>query len=596
MPISKKMNQFTTSQTNITIPRSRFDLTSEHRTTFSSGYWFPVFCKEVLPGDSFDCSFKALVRELSPAVPVMDNLLFDVAAFFVPSRLCCLHDDDFEKACGSDQPDAWEASYTKPDLISTGNYFEVNKLVIQKDSNNKPWQVAPMSLANYLGFPILTGENGPMTEEGVNAVTLPFLAVERIWNDWLRNENFAESIDLKRPVSEMMKDCTFSLADPKSSFLRSFKLKDYFTSALPAPQKGQSVLVPVGNSAPVSPGAIHSLKDSTAINLVNVGDNVLNDPILGVSGAFVGEGKPGAYSNQPLVAGYAVSDNNTHTGFEAEATDKVSVNNLWADLSAATGASVNQIRMSFALQRLEEKLARGGSRFKEYIKAIYGVDAPAGLLQMSEYIGGGTIDLSMNAVVQTSGTTSSNHLGTLGAYSNTFDDSIKFSKSFVEFGYLIVMATVRPRQSYSQGLPLMFSRFDPTIDYYSPTFAHIGEQPIFMREIMLDCLESGDGNLSSEVFGYKEAWAEYKTGSNTISGNLAPAARDLSLQSWTYTTNFEDGVHSLSKEFLQSDSGQIGKTLVDVSTVTQFMGDFVLDCVATRPMPVNSIPGLLDHF
>ena len=579
MPISRAANKYVTNQTTLSVTRSKFDVAFEHKTTASSGYWFPIFCKETLPGDTWQCNVKELVRQLTPAVPVMDNAVADIAAFFVPNRLCTIHEHDWEKCCGSDEPEAWEQDYEKPDLISTGNVIDF------KDGSPVNSLIQPMSLANYLGLPIMK------TGRGIYKISsLPFVACFRIWNEWLRNQNVSPSVDLS-DVPNMAVAIAKSLADSDNKLLRAYKLKDYFTSALPAPQKGNAVLVPVGDKAPVLP------ENRVNFNSKRVGmymryldpveDNVQPATPLG---NLVSTGP----TSSPTDGNVGVSNGAVSAGFTG-----VYPANLWADLSAATGASVNQIRMSFALQRLYEKLARGGSRYNEFIKAIFDVDAPVGLLQMSEFIGGGTFNVTITPVVQTSESTSQSPLGALGGYSNSFDDGVKFTKSCVEYGYIVVMMTLRPQQSYSQGVPLMFRRYDPQIDFYSPTFAHIGEQPIYTEEIYSSNTsqryDSKGAVVDPKVFGYKEAWVEYKTGSTQISGNLAPDAGDETLTPWTYTTDFDEDP-TLSESFLQQDSAQIGDTLIDTTTKTQFLIDAALVCTLTRPMPVNSVPGLVDHF
>ena len=553
------LNSYVKNSVGISIGRSKFSMQHEHLTTFSSGYWFPVFCLEVLPGDTFDVNLRELIRMLTPVVPTMDNAILDLAAFWVPNRLCCKGQDDWKNICVGADPSAWTDGFDET-LITTGNVVHLNagaKNTVASGNAN----IQSMSLASYLGVPI--GNKNCYN----NLSALPFNAVFRIWNEWLRDENLAEEFDWRNL------DNTGFLTKPLSEagVLAAYKIKDYFTSALPAPQKGGAVLVPIGDSAPIKFG-----KGSTTAD-VQATDNSVNvmDDTTGKIAYFANENAPA------LSAGW----------------QKVV---MAADLTEATGASVNAIRMAFALQRLEEKLARRGSRYNEFLKAVFGVNAPAGLIEMTEMIGGGSVPINVTQVLQTSSTNDASPLGQTGAFSNTYDGKIQFSKSFVEYGFVIIMATVRPVQSYSQGLPLMFRRYSP-LDIYSPTFAFIGEQPIYKEELYYDETTTRYSSLNgievpdAPVWGYKPAWEEYRRYIKRVTGNFAPNANDLTLSAWTYTSNF-DAVPTLSNQFMKQPASQIGQTLVDTTTLTQFIGDFVAEVVATRPLPVQSIPGLLDHF
>lgn len=554
------LNSYAKSDVGISLGRSKFNLPFEHLTTFSSGYWFPVHCVEVLPGDTFDVELSQLVRMMTPVVPTMDNAILELAAFFVPMRLALAGEHDWEQICVGSEPSAWTNGFDKT-IITTGNVLHFND-----SSDNTPdgstITIDSQSLAAYLGLPV--------GEHSINTISAaPFNAVMRVWNEWLRDENLTESFDWRNYSGGMSSNAYVTdLSITPNGILRAYKLHDYFTSALPAPQKGGAVYVPIGDSAPVIGGF-------TTVATGSAGGPLYGVPVVGTTPTQV-DVKMG--------------------GLDGTILD----NNLSVDLSQAVGASVNAIRMSFALQRLQEKLARGGSRYNEFLRAVFGVYANPGMLNMSEYINGCSIPINVTQVLQTSSTDTTSPLGSTGAFSNTYGNSSRFKKSFVEYGYFLVMATVRPVQSYSQGVPLMFRRYSP-LDIYSPTFALIGEQPIYTEELYYNSdtarYAESDGSVVSDplVFGYKEPWIEYQRPYKRISGHFVPASDDKTLAPWTYTTNFT-GTPTLSSSFMVQPKSQIAQTLVDTTTSTQFYGDFVCNIVAYRHMLVNPAPGLIDHL
>lgn len=583
------LNQWTNNDVGLKMGRSRFDVVDEQLTTFNSGYWFPVDCKEVLPGDTFEGNVSALVRMLTPAVPVMDNLFLDFAVFYVPCRLCTKGEHDWQNFCGSDQPEAWQTDFVSPNLISQGNTFN-----IVSSGSGPLHNVSSMSLANYLGLPIGSYDDSSGKSNLYDIPILPFNAVLRVWNEWLRDENLMDSLDLSSWDDRRIQQVTSPLGSTDNSVVKGFlaasKLHDYFTSALPSPQKGPSVIVPVLGQAPVNTSGTNTV---TPVGSPVIMADASSGSVPASSSTFVGIGVGSSGNERSQLRGIASS---ATPG--ASASGGLKPINLYADLAQATGASVNQIRLSFALQRMEEKLSRGGSRFNELLNALFGVKAPSGLLQMSEYLAGGRVPINITQVLQTSETSSGSPLGTTGAFSNTYDSRVHFKKSFVEHGFLLVMATVRPVQSYNQGIPKMFRRLEFT-DYYQPTFAFLGEQPIYKEEIYYDTttqLANAHGLVSQPpVFGYKPAWEEYRTSVKYVTGNFDSASGDLTLSSWTFNSKFKEPP-TLSAGYMYQPSEQVGKVLADTKTKTQFIGDFAVNLTLSRPMPVHPYPGLVDHF
>ncbi len=562
---------------NISAPkvgRSKFKIPFEHKTTFKAGDLIPIYSCDILPGDSVDMNLSEVTRMLTPAVPVMDNAWLDIYFFFVPNRLLSkcpglftgpVH-ADWETFCGANKDTAWAPS------IETS----VKGVSLQ--------QVASMSVANYLGLPIGNFFDSS-TSSAPSILPYKFIAYNMIWNDFFRDETTQSPIDLRYGFSSPSNPGgSWDIADAYSisygkagSCLKANKYPDYFTRCLPAPQRGPNVLLPLGNLAPVS-----TINESHDINKVPLAGNLYKNDASLISSVQLGAStsRSDAENDAVLFPPSTVGVNGS----------LFVPNNLWADLSQATGSTVSQLRQAFAIQRFYEAMARsGGGRYIEILKGIFGTAPSDSRLQRPEFLSGKHIPLMISQVLQTSSTVSDSPLGNTGAVSQTNDYQHHFTASFTEFGQLIGLAVVRNEQSYSQGLSKEWTKFR-FFDNYLPQFAHLSEQPVYKRELYL-----GKGTLSSEVFGYQEAYIEYRMKSNLITGNLAPNAGDLSLTPWTFTTNFS-AAPTLNDDFKRSDSSQIGATLVDTSTLTQFVADFYFDATFVRPMPVDSYPGLIDHF
>lgn len=551
-------SHFAVNPTRIDMSRSRFDRSSSYKTTFNVGQIIPFYVDEVLPGDTFSIDTSKVVRMQTLLTPVMDDIFLDTYYFFVPNRLTWSH---WKQFMGENTESAWIPSVE----------YEVPQLTAPEGG----WNIG--TIADYLGIP--TGVSGL----SVNA--LPFRAYALIMNEWFRDENLSDPLNI--PVTDAtvqgVNTGTFVTDVAKGGLpYTAAKYHDYFTSALPAPQKGPDVTIPVAEAATayVYPAATLNPNLQERFNTLRWSDSQGN-PVTGAAqyDSYIG-----------ISSGGYTFDRNLSSSLGTGSVKQMMPANLVADFSGTSqAATINQLRLAFQIQKLYERDARGGTRYIEILKSHFGVTSPDARLQRPEYLGGNRIPININQVVQSSSTDASGTpQGNTAAYSLTSDNHSDFTKSFVEHGFLIGVMVARYRHTYQQGLERFWSRKD-RFDYYFPVFANIGEQAIKNKEIYAQGTVKDD-----EVFGYQEAWADYRYRPNRVTGEMRSSAPQ-SLDVWHLGDDYKS-LPSLSDSWIREDSKTVNRVLAvsdDVSA--QLFCDIYIRNLCTRPMPLYSIPGLIDH-
>ena len=534
------------------VSRTRFKRDQNILTTFDAGKLIPFYVDEVLPGDTFSVDTAAIIRMSTPKYPVMDDSYIDFYYFFCPNRILW---DNFKRFMGEADDNPWMPTKT----------YQVPKIIIKGDETEKKYP-AEQTILDYMGIPT-KAVSGIDKKIEINA--LPIRAYVKIWNEFFRDQNVGNPAVNNKNDDNINYQTGTTTGEEKDATEENIlknavnggfclpvsKFHDYFSSCLPYPQRGPEVTIALSGNAPVTTFTTENMKEELHHNY-GTAFNATSIPTPG----------------ETKIPTLAFNDGEKN-GY------------LGANLSNIEAATINQLRQAFAVQHYYEALARGGSRYREQVRALFGVSISDKTVQVPEYLGGGRYHVNINQIVQTSGQQTENDtpIGETGAMSVTPINESSFTKSFEEHGFVIGVMCVRHDHSYQQGLERFWSRSD-RLDYYFPQFANLGEQPVKKKEIMLTGTETDD-----ETFGYQEAWADYRMKPNRVSGKMRSNAVGT-LDFWHYADNYSD-VPTLSQEWMNEGKTEIARTLI-VQDEPQFFGAIRVMNKTTRCMPLYSVPGL----
>lgn len=552
--------------------RTKFDRSHVYKTTFNSGKLIPVFVDEVLPGDTTRMSINYFARLATPIKPIMDNIYLDWFFFFVPNRLVWEHWQNF---CFEQEDPDDSTDYVIPTFTATNN--SGNSYV--------------GSLWDYFGLPVNTAGN----LSAINA--LPFRAVYLIWNEWFRDENLQKSVKIQKGDTNEVLDSSRASDQPSWVFTSNTnivpglacpprgKRHDYFTSALPWTQKGPGVSIGLAGTATlVDPSPVSGYFVQQSNNSLGAAQFSKDG---GVHEVFTGNGSlnyQGGYSTS--IAGHSINGSGAATVTAQPGSSWLS-KSAYADLDSSSIFTINSLRTAFQMQKFYERLARGGSRYTEVLRSFFGVVSPDARLQRPEFLGSFTKMVNVNPIAQTSATDDTSPQGNLSAYGVTASRFHGFTKSFVEHGYIIGFVCARADLTYQQGVNKMWLR-STVYDFYWPTFAHLGEQAIELREIYAQGTEA-----DTTVFGYQERYAEYRYKPSQITGKFRSSVTDGNLDVW-HLSQFFSNAPTLNEEFI-TENPPI-KRIIAVQDEPEFLLDVGFRYTTVRPMPMFGTPGLVDHF
>lgn len=555
--------------------RTKFDRSHVYKTTFNSGKLIPVFVDEILPGDTTRMSVNYFARLATPIKPIMDNIYLDWFFFFVPNRLVWEHWQNF---CFEQEDPDDSTDYVIPTVTATGN------------SDN----AYVGSLWDYFGLPVNTSGN----LSGVNA--LPFRGVYLIYNEWFRDENLQKSVKIQKGDTNEVLNSARASEQPAWVFTSGSnivpglacpprcKRHDYFTSALPWTQKGPGVSIGLAGTAtlvdpsPVS-GYFVQQSDNKLAGAQLSKDGGVHDVFYSGNGTL--EYSTGGYS--VAVAGHGSYSSGMST-ITAQPGSSWLSKSAYADLDSSSIFTINSLRTAFQMQKFYERLARGGSRYTEVLRSFFGVVSPDARLQRPEFLGSFTKMVNVNPIAQTSATDDTSPQGNLSAYGVTAAKFHGFTKSFVEHGYIFGFVCARADLTYQQGINKMWLR-STVYDWYWPTFAHLGEQAILLKEIYA----TGDAEQDNSVFGYQERYAEYRYKPSQITGKFRSSVISGNLDVW-HLSQFFKNAPTLNEEFILENPPI--ERIIAVPSEPEFLLDIGFRYTTVRPMPMFGTPGLVDHF
>lgn len=563
---------------NAQIQRSQFDRSSTHKSSGNVGDCIPVYVDEVLPGDTFNVKTSKVIRLQTLLTPVMDNAYADFYWFFCPNRILWTHWQSF---CGENTESAWapETEYTVPKISAPEGGF------------------ATGTIADYLGLPVYTtianGRHMPSA--------LPFRAYAKIMQEFFRDENLTDPLNIPDGDANQSGsnggDYINDVANGGKPFVAA-RFHDYFSSTLPQPQKGESPTIEITGEIAGGDFPVFTKADNIDINKFY--PSFADRSSLSFIGNMNRASGPDAdvISKDLTTTGWVYPSNTTIStadsviGAGSNTYTRLAPVNLWTQIPTTKvggdAININDLRLAFATQKFLERSARGGSRYVELLKSHFGVTSPDARLQRPEYLGGNRVPLTVHSVTATA-QSETDFLGDVGAMSVTSDVHNDFIKSFTEHGILMCIMVVRYDHTYTQGLERFWMR-DKFLDFFLPVFSNIGEQPVFRDELFYD--ESTPE--TEDVFGYQEAWADYRYKPNRCSGEMRPGIPN-SLASWHYADYYESAP-VLSDEWIREDKSNVDRTLaVSSDLANQFFFDIYFNAVVTRPMPMYSVPGLIDH-